>query len=48
LIAALVSDEAELPQSRRIHWWSPVGDKVKKLLASDIKAVKPGRQTKKA
>jgi ParB/RepB/Spo0J family partition protein len=48
LIAALVSDEAELPQSRRIHWWSPVGDKVKKLLASDIKAVKPGRQAKKA
>jgi ParB family transcriptional regulator, chromosome partitioning protein len=46
LIAALVSDEAELPQSRRIHWWSPVGDKVKKLLASDIKAVKPGRGTK--
>jgi ParB/RepB/Spo0J family partition protein len=48
LIAALVSDEAELPQSRRIHWWSPVGDKVKKLLASDIKAVKPGRQVKSA
>jgi ParB/RepB/Spo0J family partition protein len=46
LIAALVSDEAELPQSRRIHWWSPVGDKVKKLLANDIKAVKRGRGTK--
>jgi hypothetical protein len=46
LIAALVSDEAELPHSRRIHWWSPVGDKVKKLLASDIKAVRPGRGTK--
>jgi ParB family chromosome partitioning protein len=46
LIAALVSDEAELPQSRRIHWWSPVGDKLKKLLASDIKAVKPGPGTK--
>ena len=48
LIAALVSDEAELPQSRRIHWWSPVGDKVRRLLASDIKAVKPGRPTRKA
>jgi ParB/RepB/Spo0J family partition protein len=48
LIAALVSDEAELPQSRRIHWWSPVGDKVKKLLAVDIKDVKPGRSTKKS
>jgi ParB/RepB/Spo0J family partition protein len=46
LIAGLVSDQAELPQSRRIHWWSPVGDKVKKFLASDIRAVKPGRGTK--
>jgi hypothetical protein len=48
LIAALVSDEAELPQSRRINWWSPVGDKVKKLLATDIKAVTPGRLVKKS
>ena len=48
VIAALLSEEAELPQSRRIHWWSPAGDKVKKLLASDIKAVRPGRQTSKA
>ncbi len=48
LIAALVSDEAELPQSRRIHWWSPVGDKLKKLLAADIKSVKPGRMVKKS
>jgi ParB/RepB/Spo0J family partition protein len=48
LIAALASDDSELPQSRRIHWWSPVGDKVRKLLASDIKTVKPGRQAKSA
>jgi ParB family chromosome partitioning protein len=48
LIAALVSDESELPQSRRIHWWSPVADRIRKLLANDIKAVKPGRQTRKA
>ncbi|HEX4307074.1 MAG TPA: ParB/RepB/Spo0J family partition protein [Solirubrobacterales bacterium] len=47
LIAGLVADDAELPQSRRIHWWSPVGDKVKRLLASDIKAVRPGRRTSK-
>ncbi len=45
LIAALVSDEDELPQSRRIPWRSPAGDKVRKLLASDVKAVKPGRRT---
>jgi hypothetical protein len=38
----------ELPQSRRIHWWSPAGEKVRKLLAADIKAVKPGRQAKQA
>jgi ParB/RepB/Spo0J family partition protein len=48
LIAALVSDEAELPQTRRIRWWSPVGDKIKKLLAADIKSVKPGRTVKKS
>ena len=48
LIAALISDEAELPQSRQIHWWSPVGDKVRKLLANDIKSVKPGRVVKKS
>ncbi len=48
LIAGLVSEEAELPQSRRIHWWSPAGDKVRKLLASDIKSVKPGRMVKKS
>jgi hypothetical protein len=48
LIAALVSDEAELPQSRRIHWWSPAGDKARKFLASDIKAVKPASRAKKA
>jgi ParB family transcriptional regulator, chromosome partitioning protein len=47
LIAAMVSDESELPQSRRILWWSPVGDKVRKLLAGDIKSVKPGRMVKK-
>jgi ParB/RepB/Spo0J family partition protein len=46
LIAGLVADEAELPGSRRIHWWSPVGDKVRKLLASDMQAVKPGRRSK--
>jgi ParB family transcriptional regulator, chromosome partitioning protein len=48
LIAAIVSDESELPQSRRINWWSPVGDKLRKLLASDVKAVKPGIQANKA
>jgi hypothetical protein len=48
MIAALVSDEAELPQTRQIHWWSPVGDKVKKLLSSDIKSVKPGRLVKES
>jgi ParB family chromosome partitioning protein len=48
LIAALVSDEAEVPQSRRIHWSCSNEDGVRKLLASDIKAVKPGRQAKKA
>lgn len=48
LIAALVSNESELPQTRRIHWWSPAGEKVRKHLASDIKAVKPRSRAKKA
>jgi ParB/RepB/Spo0J family partition protein len=48
LIAALVSDESELPQLRRIQWWSPVGDKVTKLLAGDVKSVKPGRMVKRS
>jgi ParB/RepB/Spo0J family partition protein len=48
LIAALASDEAELPQSRRINWWSSAGAKAEKLLVSDIRAVKPERQTKRA
>jgi ParB/RepB/Spo0J family partition protein len=43
LIAGLVADQAELPQSRRIRWWSGAEEKVKKLLAADIKAVKPRR-----
>jgi ParB/RepB/Spo0J family partition protein len=47
LIAALVSNESELPRSRRIPWWSPARDKVTKLLAGDIKAVKPGRRTQR-
>jgi ParB/RepB/Spo0J family partition protein len=47
LIAALTSDEAELPQSRQIHWWSPAGDRVRKLLAADIRGVKPGGRPKK-
>jgi ParB/RepB/Spo0J family partition protein len=48
LIAGLLADDSELPQSRRIHWWSPAGERVRKFLAADIKAVKPGRQAKQA
>jgi hypothetical protein len=48
LIAALASEEAELPQSRRINWWSSAGDQIRKLLALAIKPVKPGVQAKKA
>jgi ParB/RepB/Spo0J family partition protein len=43
LIAGLTADDSELPQSKRIRWWSGAEEQVKKLLASDIKAVKPRR-----
>jgi hypothetical protein len=41
LIAAFLADEAELPQSKRVRWWTRAQDKATKLLAADIKAVKP-------
>lgn len=43
LIAALVADEAAVPQSGRVHWYSPARDKVEELLAAEIKAVRPRR-----
>jgi ParB/RepB/Spo0J family partition protein len=47
LIAALLADEREVPQSHRIHWWSSAGNRAEKLLGNDIKAIRPGRQAKR-
>jgi len=47
LIAAQSADERELAQSRRVHWWTPAAEKVRKLLAPDAKAVRPGRTRRK-
>jgi ParB/RepB/Spo0J family partition protein len=47
LIAGIVADQDELPQSRRIGWWNHAQDSVAKLLADDIKAVKPSRRRRK-
>ncbi len=47
LIAAILADERELPQSKRIHWSTPAATEVKKLLASDIKAARPRRASRK-
>jgi ParB/RepB/Spo0J family partition protein len=41
LIAGLLADQAELPQSKRVHWGTRADVAVTKLLAPDIKAVKP-------
>ena len=41
LIAGLLAGQAELPQSRRVHWGTHAEEAVRKLLAADIKAVKP-------
>jgi ParB/RepB/Spo0J family partition protein len=43
LIAALVADEAAVPQSGRIHWYSPARDRVEQLLAAEIKVLRPRR-----
>jgi len=44
LIAVVLADEEELPRSRRIRCHLGAEDAVEKLLASDIKAVKPQRR----
>ena len=41
LIAGLLADQAELPRSKRVRWGTHADDAVTKLLAADIKAVKP-------
>jgi ParB/RepB/Spo0J family partition protein len=46
LIAALNADERELAQSRRIHWWAPASERLVKLLAPDVKSVRPGGRRK--
>lgn len=43
LLAALAADERALAQSRRIGWHSAARREVEKLLAADIKAVRPRR-----
>jgi ParB/RepB/Spo0J family partition protein len=45
LIAGLTADDSELPQSKRIRWWSGAEEQVQKLLGPDIKAVKPRRES---
>ncbi len=47
LVSGLVADERELPQSQRIHWSTPVRSRVEKLLASDIKVLRPHRGARK-
>lgn len=48
LVAALACDERELAQSRRIGWHSPARGDVEKLLAADIRAVRPrGRRARR-
>ena len=47
LIAALLADEHQLPQSKRIRWYPPFEAKVEKLLASDMKAARPRRRAAK-
>jgi ParB/RepB/Spo0J family partition protein len=43
LIAGLIADDSELPQSQRRTWWTRAQAQIQKLLDPDIKAVKPKR-----
>jgi ParB/RepB/Spo0J family partition protein len=43
LIAGLLADQSELALSKRVRWWTGAEEQVRKLLAADIKAVKPRR-----
>jgi ParB/RepB/Spo0J family partition protein len=47
LIAGIAADQSEMAQSKRVRWVCGSGEQVQKLLAADIKAVKPGRGTKR-
>jgi len=47
VLAGLLADPAELPASRRIRWWTHAEGRVKKLLALEIKAVKPRLSARK-
>ncbi len=44
LIAATVADEREIAQSRRVNYWVPAEERVKKLLNADVKSVRPARK----
>lgn len=44
LIAATVADQRELSQSRRVNYWVPAEERVKKLLAADVRSVRPRRR----
>jgi ParB/RepB/Spo0J family partition protein len=47
LLAGILADEHELPQTKRIHWGTRVQSELEKTLASDIKALKPSRNARK-
>ncbi len=47
VIASLLADEKELPQSKRVRGGLRADAEVKKLLAADIKSVRPRRQRRK-
>lgn len=48
VIASLLADEEELPQSKRVGGIVAAGAEVEKLLAADIKSVRPRRRPRKS
>jgi ParB/RepB/Spo0J family partition protein len=47
LIAALSTDQRELPASRRINWWHSAEQQVAEALGAEIKSVRPRRARRK-
>lgn len=48
MVASLLADEDELPQSKRVRGGLRASASVEKLLSADIKSVRPRRQRRKS
>jgi ParB/RepB/Spo0J family partition protein len=47
MIASMLAEEAELPQSKRVYGGIRISNRLEKLMAADIRSVRPRRQRRK-